>query len=94
MATWPELLRRQKPTIRIYEGMIAQDALNENDRVLVTVLAYDKELTWGPAPFMPRATAGGGVDLPQEGDPCVVVLAETDSPGEPSVWILGYTTND
>lgn len=95
MSSWRELLRPGGDvTTRVYEGVIAQDAANVNDKVLVTVLAFDEQLTWGPAPFMPRVDDAGDVELPQDGDRCVVLLAETDDPGEPAVWILGYDPTD
>lgn len=96
MSSWTELLRGRGNggSSMLYEGVIAQDASDVTDPVLVTVLAFDKQLTWGPAPFMPRVDDDGATVLPADGDRCVVGLAATDSPGTPEVWILGWWPDD
>ena len=91
---WKDIFRDGRHDGRLYEGVIAQDASSVNDLVPVTIPAFDDELEFGPAPFMPRIDDDNLVDLPAEGDICVVALAETDTPGEPSVWILSYTGED
>jgi hypothetical protein len=92
--TWHDILPSTASYGRLYEGVIKQDATSVNDLVLVTIAAFDEDLTWGPAPFMPRVDDDNLLDLPQEGDLCVVGLAETDTEGEPSVWIISYTGVD
>lgn len=88
--SWADLLSRGRQDSFLYEGVISQDAANVNDRVLVTVLAHDRQQTFGPAPFHPRVDDDGAVVLPQEGDSCVVGFAATDDPGTPTIWILSY----
>lgn len=88
--SWVELLRREAPAFRIYEGEIATDANDVSDLVEVTIEAFDRNLLWGPAPWMPRVDDLGNTMYPAEGDRCVVALAETVDPGTPEVWIIGW----
>ena len=91
MADWAELLdKRGSKGSLLYEGIIDQDAPDVGTMVRVRVLAFDQELTWGPAPWMPRVDAGGDTVLPQEGDRCIVGMADTDDPGTPEIWILAW----
>lgn len=69
----------------LYEGEIAVDATGMDDQVEVIVPAFDKQLKWGPCPWMPRESA-----IPQKGDRCVVGLAETPGSGMPAPWILAW----
>lgn len=88
--SWVELLRREQPGFRIYEGVVASDADDVSDEIEVTIEAFDKNLKWGPAPYMPRIDDTGAPVYPVEGDRCCVVLAETVDPGTPEVWIIGW----
>jgi hypothetical protein len=91
--SWRDLLPSGENTDRVFLGEIAPNADTVNDKVLVTVSAYDDDLTWGPAPFSPRIDDDGEAVLPQEGDACVVLLAETPDPGEPFVLIVWFDPN-
>jgi hypothetical protein len=79
---------------RIFEGVIAEDAPNVDTMIEVAVTAFDRDLVWGPCAWMPRIAPTSPTEqtilLPAKGDRCVVALAETEDPGEPEVWILGY----
>jgi hypothetical protein len=86
-----DLLRDRKSSgSLLYEGIIDEDADTVSDMVRVRVLAFDKQLTWGPAPWMPRVDEAGDAMLPSRGDRCVVGLADTDDPGTPEIWILAW----
>lgn len=74
----------------LYSGAVARDVANVHDQVMVTVVLFDKEIMWGPMPWMPRVDDAGLTVLPQEGDPCIVALAATDEPGTPDEWMIGY----
>lgn len=91
--SWGELLDRGRSDSFLYEGIIAQDAADVHDQVLVTVLAHDKEQTWGPMPWMPRVASDGSVVIPREGDRCVIGAAATDEPGTPALWIIAWEAN-
>jgi hypothetical protein len=78
----------------IYEAVVAEDAVDMHTPVSVIVASFDQDLTWGPAYFTPRVDIDGALELPAEGDRCVIALAQTVDPGEHSIWILSYTTND
>ena len=83
---WQRLIRDNSGVRpQLYDGIIAEDAPDENTKIEVIVSAFDKELVWGPAPWMPR----GGV-LPIEGDRCIIGLATTEDPGTPSIWIVAW----
>lgn len=78
----------------MFAGTIAQDASSLSDPVEVTLEAFDPDQSWGPAPWMPRVDAAGEPDLPNQGDRCIVALAETDDPGTPEVWIIAWWPYD
>lgn len=88
--SWVDLLRHEKPVIRLYEGQIATEPETVNDKVEVVIRAFDQNLLWGPAPWQPRVDDGGDTILPVEGDRCVVALAETEDPGTPEIWVLEF----
>lgn len=78
----------------VFEGRVAQDAASVGDKVKVTLDSFDREQMFGPAPWMPRVDDAGEPVLPNNGDRCVVALAETDEPSEPEVWILAWYPYD
>lgn len=88
MSEWTKLLKQDAGT-QIYEGTISTDASSMSDQVGVILKAFGRELDW-EAPWMPRVDELGNPLMPQEGDRCVVALAETEDPGEPEVWIIGW----
>lgn len=69
----------------VYDGKIAEDASSDTDLIEVILPAFSENDGWGPCPWMPR-----GDTLPQRGDRCCVVLAETDTPGEEEPWIVAW----
>lgn len=91
MMDWQSLLGGEPGDgVRLYEGTINEDASSLTDEVTVIVHAFDRETKWGPAPWMPRVSSGVALVMPQQGDRCIVALAETEDPGEPEVWIIGW----
>jgi len=92
--SWASLLRDHETASGLFEGEIAGDATGPADKVPVTLQAFDRNQRFGPAPFAPMVDAIGAVLLPNRGDRCVVALAETDEPGEPEVWIIGWWPYD
>jgi hypothetical protein len=94
MSRMRDVFRNRDRGPSLFEGVIATDAETAHDLVYVTIAAFDEELTWGPSPFIPRIDITGEMVLPSFGDRCIVGLAETIDPGEPSIWILGYSVNE
>lgn len=73
----------------LFEGIIARDATSVSEPVEVVVPAYDPNRVFASAPWMPR-----GVDLPTEGDRCIVALGESDIPGTPEPWVIAWWPYD
>jgi hypothetical protein len=69
-----------------FEGRVEEDAVDEDSMVLVSIGAFANDQTWGPCPWMPR---GSGL-LPTKGDRCLIVLATTEDPGTPEIWIAAW----
>lgn len=89
MMNWQRLIRENggsRP--ELYEGFFTSDVEDEGTMAEVTLVAFDKEQPWGPAPWMPR----DGM-LPIEGDRCLVALGTTGNAGEPSIWIVAWWPN-
>lgn len=90
MSTWSNILGKfDESSVRIFEGKVAKNVSDVGEMARVTLPAFSDELKW-EAPWMPRAVAGGTVDMPQKGDRCIVALAETEEPGTPEAWIIGW----
>jgi hypothetical protein len=90
MPSWGDLIEQNggsRP--ELYEGIINEDAPDTGTMIEVIVPAFDKELTWGPCPWMPRED---GV-LPVEGDRCLLGLGTTGNAGEPTIWIVAWWPN-
>lgn len=88
---WLDLLPPQAADggLRLFEGEVAVTVTDPTAGVEVTIPAFNADLTWDPAPWMPR-----GEDLPAKGDRCLVAFAETDDPGEPEVWVVAWWPYD
>lgn len=69
----------------VFAGIISTAPADTGDLLEVIIPAFDSSKTWGPAPWMPR-----GESLPQEGDRCVVAMAETADEGTPDVWVIAW----
>ena len=82
-----DLMRTASSPVGLFEAIIAEDAASATDEVEVLIPAFDSDLAWGPAPWMPRSVAP---NFPSQGDRCVVGLAETEQAGTPEVWILAW----
>lgn len=78
--------------VTTFAAEFAEDASSLTDRVSVIIPAFHVEKAWGPCRWMPRVDASGDPVLPSEGDSCVVVLAETEDPGTPDIWVVAWWT--
>ncbi len=74
----------------MYAGKFDEDATSVDDLLEVIADGFDKNSTWGPAPWMPRVDDAGSPVLPQRGDRCVIALAETETQGTAEIWIIGW----
>lgn len=93
-----DLMNKDKSAANIvlYDGIIATTPADLDTEVEVRLPAYDRNLRFGPAPWMPRVAEGGsGIEVvrPSRGDPCVVGFAETTGPGTPKLWVLAWESN-
>lgn len=74
----------------LYAGHFAESATSVVEALEVIVDSFDPDITWGPAYWVPRVDDSGATVMPQEGDKCVVGLAESEIEGTPEVWIIGW----
>lgn len=99
--SWHDLLEEaggDARSLRIFEGRIAETPTDINQKITAYIPAFDSDQEWGPAPWDPRfrILPDGTLDvlLPEEGDRCLICLAESPDPGEPEVWIAQYWPYD
>lgn len=85
MSRVANLITQPTGTRLLFDGTIARDVESMADLAEIVVPAFDPDHIFTSAPWMPRGAA-----LPQAGDACVVVLAETDVAGTPEPWIVGW----
>jgi hypothetical protein len=64
--------------LRIFRGLIADDAADANDVVNVRIPTYDPGRTFGPCPWAPRVLNDGTPLWPMRNDGCLVALDEND----------------
>lgn len=81
------LFNRESSSNTVFDGIIMKNVLSISDLASVIVPAFDPNLEFCRAPWMPR---GDLVTLPAKGNRCVVALAETDHPGTPEPWIVAW----
>ncbi len=77
----------------LYAGHFSEDADDTSSQIEVTVDAFDPDINWGPASWMPRVDDDGNTVLPQKGDKCAVGLAESEIAGTPEVWVRAWWPN-
>lgn len=80
---------KKPPPASLYDGQLVADVAALTDLARVVLPSFDRELEW-EAPWMPRVNTTGGLVLPRTGDRCIAALAETEDPGLPEVWIIGW----
>jgi hypothetical protein len=85
--------KRSSDDLVLYAGHFAEDASSVDSQLEVVIDAFDPDIKWGPAPWMPRITDGGSTVIPEEGDRCVVGLAESEIAGTAEVWVLAWWPN-
>lgn len=73
-----------------FAAEFTEDASSVEQRLSVIIPTFHVEKTWGPCRWMPRVDDAGVTVLPNKGDSCVVVFAETADPGMPEVWIVAW----
>lgn len=79
-------------TVRLLNGMIADTPINLTDRIRVSVpdLKTTDRTVYGPYPFDPIVSGGGGTRLPQTGDKAVVGVDDASAVG----WIICWHRDD
>jgi hypothetical protein len=85
-----DLHNRESSPSGLYEAIIVGNPASVTDEIEVTIPAFDPQLKWGPMPWPSRVDDAGATVYPSDGDRCVVVLAETDEPGTPEPWCVGW----
>lgn len=96
MASPADLVSKKRSSssdLVLYAGHFAEDAADVSGELLVTVDSFDPDITWGPAPWMPRVDDAGATVLPQKGDKCAIGLAESEMAGTAEVWVLAWRPN-
>lgn len=74
----------------LYEAIIVGDPTSVLDEIEVVIPAFHSDLKWGPMPWPTRVNDAGVTVLPVHGDRAIVALAETDEPGTPEPWCVGW----
>lgn len=83
--------------LRIFKGLIAEDATGPNDMVPVRIPTYDPSRQFGPCHFAPRLLNDGSPLFPNRNDECTVCLDENDNAEILNWWAedptdLGFTS--
>lgn len=65
-----------------WRAIIATNAVQITDPVMVTIPAFDENLRWGPCPWMPR---GNSITFPTRGDAALVMFDNERTP-----WIISW----
>lgn len=64
--------------LRIFQGLIAEDATGPNDVVPVRIPSYEPSRQFGPCNWAPRVLNDGSPLWPNRNDGCLVALDEND----------------
>lgn len=84
------LLHSESSPSSLYEAIIVGTPDSVLDQLEVIIPAFSSSASIGPAPWTPRVDDDGLLVLPSDGDRCIVAYAETDHPGTPEAWIVGW----
>lgn len=85
-----DLHNRESSPGALYEAIIVGNPASVLDQIEVVVPAFSPTLKWGPMPWPTRVNDAGVTVLPVNGDRAIVALAETDEPGTPESWCIGW----